>query len=580
MLDLLIRGGTVVDGTGAPAHRADVAVRDGRVVAVSNGSGHLDEDASRTVDATGLVVAPGFVDVHTHYDAQLFWDPTASPSVQHGVTTVIGGNCGFTLAPAGPEHSAYLMRMMARVEGMPLAALEQGLDWEWKSYADWLSRLDGSTAVNAGFLVGHSALRRAAMGDAAVGEEATEEQVQRMVALLHEAIEAGGLGLSTSQAPTHNDGAGQPVPSRSATREELLALARAVRDHEGTTVEAILPGCLAGFSDDEIDLLTEMSLAADRPVNWNVLGVSAAHPQAHEGQLRASEAAASRGARVVALTLPHAMKIRLSFLTGFVLDGLPGWRDTMHLPVPERLRALSDPEVRRRLAEGASSKEAGMLRGLSQWHRLNIVEVFAPENADAEGRSVGEVASARGVEPFDALLDVVVADELRTGLTPPLMGDTPEDWKLRASVWRSPYTVVGGSDAGAHLDMMCGAIYTTSLLGHAVREHEVVTLEEAVRLLTDVPARLYGLRDRGRIEPGCHADLVLFDPERVDHGPERTRYDLPGGAPRLVAAAYGIDSVLVGGVEVCRDGEATGALPGTLLKSGRDTDTVTAAPTR
>ncbi|MBV9091108.1 MAG: amidohydrolase family protein [Mycobacteriaceae bacterium] len=572
MLDLVIRDAQIVDGTGAPGRHGDVGIRAGRIVGV----GAVDEGAVTAVDAAGLVLAPGFVDLHTHYDAQLFWDPTASPSVQHGVTTVFGGNCGFTLAPAAAEQKDYLTRMLARVEGMPLDALRAGLDWEWTTFGDWLSRLEGRVAVNAGFLVGHSALRLAVMGDDAIGGDATGGEIDRMASLLEDALGAGALGLSTSQSPTHNDGEGRPVPSRSASREELVALAASVGRHPGTTLEAIIPGCLSGFSDDEIALFTDMSLAADRPLNWNLLAVSAANPAGCRRQLRASEVAAERGARVVALTLPHAMKIRLSFLSGFVLDGLPGWRDTMHLPVAERLRALADPEVRRRLDEGAQSEEAGILRGLAQWERLIIVETFATENADATGRSVGEVAAARGRQPFDTLLDIVVADELRTGLTPRPFGDDAADWRLRAEVWRHPDAVIGGSDAGAHLDMMCGAIYTTSLLGHAVREHQVVTLEEAVRLLTDVPARLYGLRQRGRITPGWHADLVMFDPATVDHGPERTRYDLPAGAPRLVADAHGIVSVWVGGVMVCRDGTATGARPGTVLRSGRDTDTVPA----
>ena len=573
MLDLLIRDAEIVDGTGAPARRGDVGISDGRIAAV----GDIDDLATKTVDAQGLTLAPGFVDLHTHYDAQLFWDPTASPSVQHGVTTVFGGNCGFTLAPVAADQQDYLTRMLARVEGMPLDALRAGLDWQWSSFGDWLKRFDDRIAVNAGFLVGHSALRLAAMGEDAIGGQATPAHIERMVALLHEALADGALGFSTSQSQTHNDGSGQPVPSRSASRDELLALASGVRDHPGTTLEAIIPGCLQGFSDDETALLTDMSVAADRPLNWNLLGVSAANPAGHQRQLRASEVAAERGGRVVALTLPHAMKIRLSFLTGFVLDGLPGWRDIMHLPVPERLAALADPDVRRRLNDGAQSKEAGMLRGLANWERLIIVETFARENADVTDRSVGEIAAARGAEPFDTLLDIVIADELRTGLTPAPFGNDAADWRLRAEVWRSPHAVIGGSDAGAHLDMMCGAIYTTSLLGHGVREHQVVTLEEAVRLLTDVPARLYGLAERGRITPGWHADLVLFDPETIDHGPERTRYDLPAGAPRLVADARGITSVLVGGVEVCRNGVATGALPGTVLRSGRDTHTVPAS---
>jgi len=241
------------------------------------------------------------------------------------------------------------------------------------------------------------------------------------------------------------------------------------------------------------------------------------------------------------------------------------------------MEALRDPEVRKRLAEGASSEEAGILRGLANWGRLQLAETFAPENADATGRTVGEVDKARCKEPFDTLLDVVIADELRTGLTPRPFGDDAADWRVRAEVWRNPDAVIGGSDAGAHLDMMCGAIYTTSLLGRGVREHQVVTLEEAVRLLTDVPARLYGLKERGRITPGWHADMVMFDPATVDHGPEHTRYDLPAGAPRLVADARGIANVWVGGVEVCRDGQATGDMPGTVLRSGRDTETVRAA---
>ena len=576
MLDLLIRGGTLVDGTGTPGRVADVGITAGRVSRI----GPSDEPAARVIDATGLVVAPGFVDLHTHYDAQLFWDPYATPSCLHGVTTVLGGNCGFTLAPAGPGHSAYLSRMMARVEGMPLAALEGGLDWRWGSFSEWLDRLDGKIGVNAGFLVGHSALRRAAMGEAATEGPASPEQVRRMVELLRDGLAAGGLGFSSSNAHTHNDGDGNPVPSRSADRSELLALAGEVSNHPGTTLELILAGCLGRFSDEEVDLMASMSKAADRPLNWNVLGVSAADPDGCAHQLEASSTAASRGATVVALTLPHSMQIRLSLLTGFVLDGLPGWRPTFALAPPERMAALRDPEVRRRLAEGARSDEAGMLRGLARWSRMVIVETFAPENEDLAGMTVAEAAARRGVDlggadaAFDFLVELVLADDLRTGLSPPIATENPDDWKLRAEVWLDPRTVIGGSDAGAHLDMMCGAIYSTSLLGDAVRERELLTLEEAVHQITDVPARLYGIRQRGRVEEGWHADLVVFDPERIGHRPPRTRYDLPAGAPRLFAESVGVEHVLVNGVPVVSSGEVSGDLPGQLLRSGRDTSTV------
>jgi N-acyl-D-aspartate/D-glutamate deacylase len=575
MVDLSIEGGYVVNGTGTPGRVADVAVHGGRIVSVSE-PGRGNEPAARTIDGTGLVVAPGFVDIHTHYDAQLFWDPCATPSPLHGVTTVIGGNCGFSLAPAGPDHADYLTRMLARVEGMPLDALRAGLDWRWTSFADWLDRLDGQLGVNAGFLVGHSSLRRAVMGEDAIGSTADEQQVAAMQRLLRSSLAAGALGLSSSQAPTHNDGAGHPVPSRSADTSELLALASTVRGQPGTTLELIVAGCLNRFSDEEIDLMASMSKAADRPLNWNVLAVSALDPEGWQHQLHASDVASGRGAHVVALTMPHLMRIRLSFLSGFVLDALPGWGDVISLPVAERLVALRDPDVRHRLDAGAHSPEAGVLAGLANWKVLEVAEVFAPQNTAYEGRNIGDIAGELGRDPFDVLLDIVCADELRTALRPPAFGDSDQDWAERARAWHDDRTIIGASDAGAHLDMMCGAIYSTSLLGAGVRERQLIRLEEAVHQLTSVPARLYGLRDRGVLSEGARADIVVFDPTTIAHGPERTRNDLPGGASRLYADAVGVEHVLVNGTEIVRRGELTGALPGQLLRSGRDTTTVPA----
>ncbi len=569
MIDLLIRDGLVVDGSGAPARRADVGVHEGRVVAV----GTVTDTATRVIDAGGCVVAPGFVDIHTHYDAQLFWDPSASPSPLHGVTTVFGGNCGFSLAPAGADHADYLTRMMARVEGMPLAALQAGLDWSWTSFGEWLARLDGAVGVNAGFLVGHSTLRRVVMGDEAVGGEATPDQLDRLEAALHQALAEGGLGFSTSQAPTHNDGDGNPVPSRSANREELERLAAVVADHPGTTVEMIVPGCLNGFSEDEVDLMTRISLLAGRPVNWNVLAPTAANPERTGHQLGASTTARGAGGRLVALTLPHTMALRLSFDNGAILDGLPGWREFFARPVEERMAVLSDPAARRAMDERAQSDEAGVLRFLATWSRLVVAETFAPENRGIEGRAVGEIAAERGLGGWDALCEIVVADRLRTGFSVPIPV-TDADWTARAEVWRDPRAVVGGSDAGAHLDTMCGAVYSTTLLGEGVRERGLLPIEEAVHLLTGAPADLYGVVDRGRVVEGAWADLTVFDPERVGPGPLRTRDDLPGGASRLYADATGMEHVLVNGTEVVTADSLTGAVPGTVLRSGKDTTTV------
>jgi N-acyl-D-aspartate/D-glutamate deacylase len=572
MFDLIVRNGTVVDGTGSPARRADVGVRDGVIVEV----GDVDGKADRVIDADGQVVAPGFVDLHTHYDAQLFWDATASPSPLHGVTTVFGGNCGFALAPAGADHADYLGRLMSRVEGIPLPAIEAALDWRWSSFADWSARHDGSTAVNAGFLAGHSPIRRAVMGGDAVGETASAKQVEAMAALLRETLAAGAMGFSTSRAPTHHDGDGNPVPSRAATDEEVLALCAVVREFPGTQLEAIVPGCINGFSEEEMQLLAAMSSTAQRPLNWNVLGVG--DTESYKHQLGASDFASSNGGRVVALTLPQGIKLRLTFLSGMILDALPGWNELFGLAVDERLDALRDPEMRRRLDAGAKSPDAGIIGALAKWRHLRIVETFAPETAPYEGKTVGEVMAITGQEEFDALLDIVVADGLRTGLSPGMLPESDELWRERAKVWLDDRTVVGGSDAGAHLDMMCGATYSTFMVGEAVRDHQLLTIEQAVRQLTAVPAELYGVRDRGRLAEGLHADIVVFDPDTVGPRPERTRDDLPGGASRLVAEADGMNHVIVNGVEIVRDGGFTGSTPGRFLRSGVDTETVTPKP--
>jgi len=570
VLDLVIRGGEVVDGTGRPRRDADIGIRAGRVVAV----GKVDEDAARTIDADGLVVTPGFVDIHTHYDAQVLWDPATTPSPFHGVTTVVGGNCGFTIAPVEPSEVDYLTRMLSRVEGMPLESLVAGVPYDWRTFGEYLDRLEGTLSVNAGFLVGHSALRRVVMGDDAVGHEASPEQLKAMTQLLGESIEAGGLGFSSSQATTHNDGDGDPVPSRAATPEELIELSAEAGRHEGTTLEFI--PAVGGFNEEHLDLMARMSKAADRPLNWNVLVPNAARAEYAWQALGASDYAAERGGRVLALTVPDVMRTHLTFKAGFVLDALPGWNKTMALPPEEKMRALADPAERARLAEGASSKEAGMLRGLATWENMTIVETFAPENQGLTGRRIGDIAAERGQEPFDALLDIVLADELRTVLLPPLAGNDDESWKLRRDIWRDERAVVGASDAGAHLDMLSTFSYSTAML-RSCRDRGLMPLEEAVHLLTDRQARLYGIRERGRIAEGWHADLVLLDEQRVAPAPVEWRNDLPAGAGRLYAEAEGIDRVLVNGVEIIRGGELTGERPGTLLRSGRDTETVTAS---
>ncbi len=573
MLDYVIRSGTVIDGTGGPARPADVAISDGRIVGV----GAVSEPGATEFDATGFMVVPGVVDPHTHYDAQLFWDPSASPSNLHGVTTVIGGNCGFTLAPINPEDADYIRRMMAKVEGMPLTALERGVPWTWSTFGEYLGALEGNLGVNAGFLVGHCALRRKVMGAARADEVATDAEIAAMRALLAESLAAGGLGFSSSQSRTHSDGDNRPITSRYADRREMLAFCAEVAAHEGTTLEYITNGCLDAFSDEEVDLMTTMSTTARRPLNWNVLTVDARSADRIEHQLAASSSAAAAGGQIVALTMPTLVPMNMSFRTHCALFLIPGWGDVMGLPLEERMAQLADPAVRSLLDERARSKEAGVFRGLAHWGTYIIGDTYAPANDGCAGRVVDDVAAERGTSAFDTLLDIVLADDLRTVLWPNTDDGDETTWTMRAEIWRDPRAMVGGSDAGAHLDRMCGSNYPTAFLADCLRGRRLVPVEAAVHMLTGQPAQLFGLRRRGLVAEDYAADLFIFDPASVGSEPARLVHDLPGDAPRLIAASVGVVRVMVNGVETVRDGTPTGAVPGSLLHSGRDTASVVPA---
>lgn len=569
MLDTLITGGLVVDGTGAAPFRADVGVRDGRVVSLGTES----EPARRTIDADGRVVSPGFVDVHTHLDAQAFWDPSLGPSPLHGVTTAFAGNCGFSIAPLSAESGGYLMTMLARVEGMPLASLTAGVPWDWSSTADYLERLDGTLSINTGFMVGHSAMRRLVMGEAANERTATGDEIEAMVRLLRDGLAAGGMGFSTTTSPTHTDAFGRPVPSRFADRQEMLALAAVCRDFEGTSLELLPRGATdsGGFDDDVAELMIEMSVIAGRPLNWNVISPTARNLDDVRAKLAVGDRAAARGGKVIGLTMPIDMRARFSFHAGFVIDGFDGWAPILALPIPERLAVLSDPARRAEMEAGAARTPS--LAHLARWGSLVLVETFTPETARFAGRTVASIAEETGRSPFDALLDVACADGLRTTFRREVRVPSDADWQARLKVWRDPRALIGASDAGAHLDMLAAFQYSTGLLAEAVREQRLLPIEEAIHYLTGAPAHLYGLRDRGVLREGAHGDVVVLDPERVGSGPVGTRFDLPGGAGRLYADALGIDHVLVAGVEVATDGVDTGARPGRVLRSGVDTAT-------
>ncbi|HAD09611.1 MAG TPA: aminoacylase [Porticoccaceae bacterium] len=568
MLDYLIKGGTIIDGTGAPRTSGDLGIKDGRIVAI----GKLDEEAREVIDATGKIVSPGFVDVHTHYDAQVFWDPDISPSSYHGVTSVFAGNCGFSVAPLVPEAGDYLMRLLAKVEGMPLQSLQTGVPWDWDSFGSYLDKLEGKMAINIGFLVGHSALRRVVMGEDS-DKPATPEQLGAMKSLLKKSLSEGGMGFSSSQSPTHNDGDGEPVPSRAATPEELIELSACLRDYPGTLLEFI--PSVGPFSEERKQLMTDMSLAAQRSLNWNVLIVTRGTKEIFEEQLTASDYAAERGAEIKALTFAQPVSLRINLWSGFGLDSFPGWAAVLSLPMEERKQAFADPAVREKLVAGANHPDIPVaLKATGNFKRMLVEETFTDATAKYQGQVIGDIAQEEGKEPSDVFFDIAVADDLKTTFLPNLGGDDDESWALRGQAWKDPRTLVGASDAGAHLDMIDTFAFSTTLLSLGVRDRGLLTLEEAINEITDRPARFLGLKERGQLREGWYADVVVFDENTVGKGPIHTRYDLPADAGRLYCEAEGIENVLVNGQEIVRNNQLTGAKPGIVMRSGRDTETV------
>jgi N-acyl-D-aspartate/D-glutamate deacylase len=467
-------------------------------------------------------------------------------------------------------EAEYLMRMLARVEGMPLDALAAATDWEWTSFASYLDRLDGHIGPNLGFLAGHSAIRRVAMGPAANERAATEDEVASMRQILAESLEAGALGFSSSWAPTHLDGDGVPVPSRFADEAELLELCDEVRQHVTSALEFI-PG-LGDFTEAEGDLMGRMSAAADRPLNWNVLVVMAGIDERVSTQLSASDRAAERGGRVLGLTIPMSVQPRLSFASGFLLDTIPGWQKPMTEPHADRLARLSSPEARHELLAQAGDAQLG----LANFGQYVLSDCTTEATVRFEGRTVADAAAELGLDPFDALCQIAVDNDLRTGFSFPAYGDTEDDWKARLGVWRDPRAIIGASDAGAHLDFLATFNYPTVLLRRAVADLGLLSWEEAIALMTDAPARLYGLAERGRLVEGARADVVVLDPARVGARPVVSRTDLPAGGWRLYGESEGIDHVLVNGTPLVSDGVLGAERPGTVLRSGRDTVTVRA----
>ena len=556
--DLVIKGGRVVDGTGMPSFTADVAVRDGRIACV----GRIDGAAARVIDADGLVVAPGFIDVHTHYDAQLDWDPTASPSSWHGVTTVIAGNCGFTLAPARPGDVGWLAQMLSRVEGMSADSLAAGLRWGGGGFGDFWRRLEGRIGVNAGGYVGHSAVRRYVMGDDASLRAARADEISAMQELVRQAMREGALGFSSSQLDIHVAHDGREVPSNHASPEEVVALSAVLAEFGRGALEFIPRSFVEGYNSADRELIRAMYRACGRPIELNTLTPLPAAPDGWERTLEFANQAFRDGMRLHPMFPTNKLSAHFALASTFLFDEMPSFRAALTLPLGERDRRLRDPAVREQMrAELADPTGRAFV---FVWQIVVVESVRDAAHASWVGRSVSALADEQGVDYLDCFLDMALSEDLTTQF---VLGMPPSDTfnQIIATMIRDPIVMAGSSDAGAHLLSFVGADYTTRLISEWVPK--ALSLEAAIARLTLMPAMVHGLHDRGVIRAGAAADLVLFDPARLAAGRTYLVNDFPAASPRFVVDAEGYVATIVNGEVLLENGEHTGALPGHIIRA-------------
>jgi len=558
MYDLVVKGGRIYDGSGLPAFTADVAVRDGRIAAI----GRVDEAAHRALDADGLAVAPGFIDPHTHLDAQLFWDPLASSSNEHGVTTVVMGNCGLTLTPCKPADRDLLVGTFVRVEGMPRKVLETSIPWGWTTHGEYLEALERlPLGLNVMTFVGHCAVRQYVLGEESVEREATEAEIGQMEALVRDGMAAGAFGFSTNRNDRHFREDGRPIPSNVASREEIDRLCAVVGEFQRGAVQFSHGGFKAA---DHIDWYNAVAETSRRPVIWQSITHRWSAPDMWRQMLADTAASFRRGAPAYPLTTARRFVNRWTLKNAQVFDEMPTFRDLMFQPLEVRRQAFQDPEVRRKLTwEAVEDKRPSTFS--RRWDLVYIREVARPEHRAWEGRSVAELAAAAGKPVLDAFLDFALEEDLDTVFE---SSNVQGDDEAVAEILRSPYVLIGQSDAGAHLAYDAGFGYCTQLLGYYVRERQAMPLEEAVRKLTFMPASIFGLADRGLARPGFAADLVVFDPATVGPEPPELVHDLPASEPRYVQHARGIHYTIVNGAVLMDHGQHTGASPGRVLRCG------------
>ncbi len=555
-VDLVVRGGTVVDGSGAPGVQADVAVVGDRIVAV----GDVDSRGRKEIDAEGLVVAPGFIDAHTHMDAQVFWDDLGVPTCWHGVTSVVMGNCGFTLAPARPDERALVVRNLERAEDIAPEAMAEGITWSWATFSEYLDAVDAlRKGVNCAASIGHSALRTWAMGERAFDQVASEDDIAAMMTELRSALQAGAAGFTTSRSMAHRTSDDRPVASRQAAWGEVVTLVQMMaRESNGIFQLAPERSRDADKHRDFLSRLVELAVSSGAPTVFGMFAGTLPQPSTE-----LMDEAARRGGEMYGLTHCRGVVSAHSFLTRLGFDSLPEWQEVRSRPFPEQKRLLRDPEIRRRLVFAAHHGDYGSTTG-PEAGRPKFDKMTILESAYLPNPTVAEVAERRGVDPVEAMIDIALERDFEVFFLQKLV---PQDDEMLLRLMKHPRTAMCFSDSGAHVSQVFDSSIYSHLLAYWVREREELTLEEAVQMVTSRPADIWRLRDRGRLARGYAADITVFDPETVAPLMPRVVDDLPGGAKRIEQRAVGYAATIVNGEILTRHGEATEARPGRLLRA-------------
>ncbi len=557
-MDMVIRGTTVFDGNGgARQEGCDVAVADGRIAAL--GPGLAVPPDAEVVDADGLALMPGIIDSHTHYDAQITWDPCLTPSPALGVSTAVIGNCGFTIAPCREADRDLVMRNLTQVEGMSLDALERGIDWSFESFPEYLDAIERrGSAANVAAFIGHSALRSYVMGPAAVERAAREDEVAAMAAIIREAMKVGAIGFATSTAPQHNGWGGRPMPSRLADDRELDALVGAMAA-SGRGLFMLTKG-----DRSDVPYLERLAAKAGRPVMIAALLHNPTNPEGIFRELGQIAEARARGRELWGQVSCCPLTMDFTLASAYPLEGFAAWAPAMEVSGGALKRQLADPDFRAAV-KAELDAPAGVRLFNGEWHKIELTEAARSENRHLEHRKVSKLAEEAGQHPLDWMLDFAISEDLASLFTAVLLNS---DEEAVGRAIRDPNASVALSDAGAHLTFFCDAGFGLHLLGHWSRGLGVLSMEAAVQELTAKPAAIFRLPGRGRIAPGYAADLMLFDPERIDRGPKRRVHDLPGGAARLTTDAVGLHGLWVNGTRVVdRDGRMLSETrPGKLLR--------------